>query len=58
LQTEFTKSPWVFELVKDVFGFRSLFLRGRERVGLEWKMVTTNYNLKRLFKLGTPLRSA
>ena len=41
----------VFGIIKEVMGFRRFLLRGRARVSLEWTLVTTAYNLKRLFRL-------
>jgi transposase len=42
----------VFGIIKQAIGFRSFLLRGKEKAGLEWTLVTTSYNLKRLFNLG------
>lgn len=33
-------------------------LRGLEKASLEWTLVTTSYNLKRLFNLGVKLATA
>jgi hypothetical protein len=41
----------VFGIIKEVLGFRRFLLRGLEKVNLEWTLVTTAYNLKRIFRL-------
>ena len=41
----------VFGIIKTVMGFRQFSLRGKEKAGLEWDLVTLSYNLKRLYKL-------
>ena len=46
----------VFGIIKQAIGFRRFLLRGKEKVGLEWTLVTTSYNLKRLFNLGMSLQ--
>jgi len=33
-------------------------MRGLEKVDLEWTLVTTSYNLKRLFNLGMRVKRA
>lgn len=48
----------VFGIIKEVIGFRRFMLRGKELAGLEWTLVSTAYNLKRLFGLGARLRPA
>lgn len=48
----------VFGIIKEALGFRRFMLRGKEKAGLEWTLVSTAYNLKRLFGLGGRLRSA
>lgn len=48
----------VFGIIKEVMGFRRFLLRGLEKVNLEWTLVSTSYNLKRLFNLGVRLKSA
>ena len=48
----------VFGIIKEVLGFRRFMLRGLEKAGLEWTLVSTAYNLKRLFGLGVRLRPA
>jgi transposase len=42
----------VFGIIKEAMGFRRFSMRGREKVELEWALVTTAYNLKRLFNMG------
>ncbi len=42
----------VFGIIKQAIGFRRFLLRGKEKASLEWTLVTTSYNLKRLFSLG------
>jgi transposase len=42
----------VFGIIKEAMGFRRFLLRGLEKVDLEWTLVTTAYNLKRLFHMG------
>jgi transposase len=42
----------VFGIIKQAIGFRRFLLRGKEKASLEWTLVTTSYNLKRLFNLG------
>ena len=41
----------VFGTIKETLGFRHFHLRGLEKVNIEWDIVTTAYNLKRLFKM-------
>jgi transposase len=41
----------VFGIIKSVLGFRRFLLRGLEKVELEWALVCTAYNLKRLHRL-------
>lgn len=41
----------VFGIIKSVLGFRQFFLRGLEKVELEWNLVTLAYNVKRLYAL-------
>lgn len=48
----------VFGIIKQVIGFRRFLLRGKEKASLEWALMTTSYNLKRLFKLGMSLSKA
>ena len=42
-----------FGIIKEAMGFRNLLLRGAEKIALEWELVCTSYNFKRLFKLKT-----
>ncbi len=44
-----------FGILKEAIGFRRFLLRGLAKVNLEWTLVTTSYNLKRLFNLGMRL---
>ena len=48
----------VFGIIKQALGFRRFLLRGQEKVSLEWTLISTSYNLKRLFKLGMKLGTA
>jgi transposase len=48
----------VFGIIKEVLGFRRFLLRGLEKVNLEWTLVSTSYNLKRLFNLGMRMKMA
>jgi transposase len=41
----------VFGIIKSVMGFRQFLLRGKEKVDLEWDLVTLSYNFKRMHKL-------
>jgi hypothetical protein len=41
----------VFGIIRSVLGFRQFLLRGKEKVGLEWKLVCLAYNLKRLHQM-------
>jgi len=41
----------VFGQIKHVMGFRQFMVRGLERVSGEWTLVTTAYNIRRLFQL-------
>jgi transposase len=41
----------VFGIIKQVLGFRQFLLRGHESVRGEWSLVTTAWNLKRMFTL-------
>jgi len=41
----------VFGIIKEAIGFRRFMLRGLEKASLEWTLITTSYNLKRLFNL-------
>ena len=46
----------VFGIIKEALGFRRFLLRGLEKVNLEWTLVTTSYNLKRLFNMGMQVK--
>lgn len=46
----------VFGIIKQVLGFRRFLLRGREKVSMEWELVSTSYKLKRLYNLGMRLK--
>jgi transposase len=48
----------VFGIIKETLGFRRFSLRGKEKVSLEWTLVTLAYNLKRLFTIGAKLKIA
>ena len=48
----------VFGIIKEALGFRRFLMRGLEKVDLEWTLVTTSYNLKRLFNMGMRLGRA
>ena len=48
----------VFGIIRQALGFRRFLLRGQEKVSLEWTLISTSYNLKRLFKLGMKLGTA
>ena len=41
----------VFGIIKSVMGFRQFMLRGIDRVRGEWRLVTTAWNIKRMFAL-------
>jgi Transposase DDE domain len=41
----------VFGMIKKVLGFEQFFLRGLQKVSLEWNLICVAYNLKRLHKL-------
>jgi transposase len=47
----------VFGIIKKVIGFEQFSLRGLQKVTLEWNLVCTAYNLKRLHKLLKPAAS-
>ena len=48
----------VFGIIKQALGFRRFLLRGQEKVSLEWTLISTSYNLKRLYNLGMKLGTA
>ena len=39
-------------------GVGRFLLRGQVKVSLQWTLISTSYNLKRLFNLGMKLRAA
>ncbi len=41
----------VFGIIKHVMKFKQFLLRGEDKVGLEWDLITLAYNLKRLHKI-------
>jgi transposase len=41
----------VFGIIKEILGFKHFHLRGLKKARLEWDLVTTAYNFKRLFKM-------
>jgi len=41
----------VFGIIKEVLGFRQFLLRGMQKVNLEWDLVCTAYNIKRLWAI-------
>jgi len=48
----------VFGIIKSVLGFRQFLLRGKEKVGLEWKLVCLAYNCKRLHRMAQSFPAA
>ena len=40
-----------FGIIKSRLGFRQFLMRGIEKVGIEWNLVTLAYNVKRLYKM-------
>jgi transposase len=50
LQRQGSVEP-VFGIIKKVLGFEQFSLRGLQKVNLEWDLVCTAYNVKRLHKL-------
>lgn len=46
----------VFGIIKGVLGFRRFMLCGKMKAGLEWTLVSTAFNFKRLLGLGARLR--
>jgi transposase len=48
----------VFGIIKAGLGFRRFLLRGLQNVSLEWSLVCSAYNLKRLHAVGTVLPCA
>jgi hypothetical protein len=45
----------VFGIIKQVMGFRQFLLRGLDNVELEWLLVSTAYNFRRVFSLKAAL---
>ena len=43
----------VFGIIKSVLGFRQFLLRGLDKVGGEWSLVTMAWNIKRMFTLSS-----
>jgi hypothetical protein len=41
----------VFGIIKSVMGYRQSLLRGLENVRGEWNLVTTSWNIKRMFAM-------
>ena len=41
----------VFGIIKNCLRFRQFLMRGKEKVSVEWNLVCTAYNLKRMFNL-------
>ena len=48
----------VLGIIKSAMGFRQMSMRGREKASLDWKLVATAYNLKRLFNLKANFKPA
>lgn len=48
----------VFGIIKQAMGFRRFSMRGLAKADLEWTLVTTAYNLKRLFSMGMRIATA
>ena len=48
----------VFGIIKSVLGFRQFLLRGLTKVTGEWNLICLAYNLKRLHRLGAPVKLA
>jgi transposase len=44
----------VFGIIKSVMGFRQFLTRGLEQVSIEWDLVVSAYNMKRLYRLSLP----
>ncbi len=47
----------VFGIIKEALGFRRFLLRGKKKVELEWTLMSSSYNIKRLYNLGMRMRS-
>ena len=56
-QCQQTVEP-VFGIIKAALGFRRFLLRGLAKASLEWSLVCSAYNLKRLHRLQTALQPA
>ncbi len=56
-QRQQTVEP-VFGIIKAALGFRRFLLRGLAKVSLEWALVCSAYNLKRLHNLKTVIQPA
>jgi hypothetical protein len=41
----------LFGIIKSALGFRQFVLRGLDKVRGEWNLVTTAWNMKRMFTL-------
>lgn len=48
----------VFGIIKQATGFRQFLLRGTAKVSTEWTLVCLAYNLRRLYTLGSVLKTA
>ena len=46
-----------FGIIKSRLGFRQFLMRGLEKVGIEWDLVTLAYNMKRLHKMESAKRA-
>lgn len=46
----------VFGIIKGILGFRQFLVRGLKQVSGEWSLICLAYNLKRLHRLGAPLK--
>jgi len=47
----------VFGILKEVLGFRRFSMRGKEKVNIEWDLLRSSANLKRLYNLGLRIES-
>ena len=43
----------VFGFIKEILGFRRFTVRGLEKVKVQWSLICTTYNLRKLFKVWT-----
>lgn len=48
----------VFGIIKEVLGFRRFSMRGLAKCCIEWDLVSSSYNLKKLFALGMRFTNA